>query len=1411
MLDSSRSQSRAIEGRGRSAFHRLLLLISLTALLGCAHSGIAGADAPVPVAAYSFDEGSGAVVKDSAGKHDGTISGATWTATGKYGSALDFDGLDDLVSVANAASLDLTGSFTLEAWVQPRSLTTSRPVIGKQESTGGISGYLLAAKYGDGPTGFVGSSGTLKSVTRPSALPTGGWSHLAFTSDGSTLRLYVDGEFEAEAPAIAAKATAANLLIGHSPTLGYFDGMIDEVRLYGEALSESQVKADRDTAVGLDQIPVAAYSFDEGSGSTAADSAGNHDGTIAKATWTTGKYGSALNFNGADALVSVANAADLDLTGAFTLEAWVRPGSLSAARPVISKGETSKGASGYLLSAKHTANSAGYVASSGSAAEVAGPALPTNAWSHLTLTFDGANLRLYVDGKLAATKTGVAIAVKATSAPLEIGHSAFGGYFEGRIDEVRIYNETLTEGQIQVDRDNRVEAPAPTEVITTMLDTGPSAELVSSVPITSTGVETVVYSLPIPSIKAGEVMRASGNIKLVNTHTYDITDSVRLVLGTSPSDSTGTATFTPWTRVRQTWDMEDWTLPINGAYRARSELGDLYVNLVVKTASSSAQANDELMVYPNGGRLSVTRYTPAVGPMSQATHQLQPLTDIPSLQLSSLPVDSVWRTVISRRATRLSVGDILDIAAQIGVENTSGTSVQLESKLIFSATHTGTSGSPASGSTIDRLLSTMSLARLVHSNALMIGDPSKPYVNLVVRALPVGSSPQPLTISAGSATLDILRFTPSPGEPTALLRKGTWEHEPASVSSPEVTSIPFASGSTPEKRVVASRAIYGPRKGDVIRGRGLMTGDLLGGKGSRIWTELVVANSPTETTGEILAKATGDSVSTAEQIHTVVKEGTYVVPKAFPETRYLNLVAYATRAPTYAGESMKVSNAWLSYSRSMPTAPLNEGFENGLDALFKYEWNGTLSASSAVAREGNKSMLVNLDLSTEFPDGRPASHRLEVRPPDLRASGGYAGGESWYGMSVLFPEGFDPAPPDPYRRFTGVIDEVRLHDEPLSESDIESDLAGSYSQTPVPVAAYSFNEGSGSIAIDSAGVHDGMIAGATWTSGKFGAALDFDGLHDLVTVADDASLDFSDAFTLEAWVRPAALASTTPILAKADSDIDGESGYALNAQSFGGPAGRIYNDGDITHASGSEALPVDTWSHLALTFNGTSLRVYVDGDLVAAKESAINPAPSEAALTIGGSPLSPTQIGEWNVFTQWRHPGFDGIDGCPMEPHGRPSVILSARHYKAGAHTNPGDTSTATPTEGDYLDVRFYGGKLNSDCQYPVAAPEIYVLAPLERGRWYDFVQHTRWTALEGSPGNSVTELWIDGEQILGDQTTPVSTPSLFWHEAVDNYNFFTYPQLGLYTSETLDERHKQLYIDAVRSGNSYGEVAPGE
>jgi len=172
------------------------------------------------VAAYGFNEGSGVQTTDASGQgRTGTISGATWTAAGKFGNALSFDGTSAWVTVADAASLDLTNGLTLEAWVNPTSGTGWRSVILK-EGGSGMAYALYSANNASRPAGYVHTNSDV-AVNGTAAVPMNAWTHLALTYDGATMRMFVNGvQVSTRALTGSASVTSGALRIGGNSVWG---------------------------------------------------------------------------------------------------------------------------------------------------------------------------------------------------------------------------------------------------------------------------------------------------------------------------------------------------------------------------------------------------------------------------------------------------------------------------------------------------------------------------------------------------------------------------------------------------------------------------------------------------------------------------------------------------------------------------------------------------------------------------------------------------------------------------------------------------------------------------------------------------------------------------------------------------------------------------------------------------------------------------------------------------------------------------------------------------------------------------------------------------------------------------------------------------------------------------------------
>lgn len=212
---------------------------------------------PAPIqglaAAYAFNEGSGTTAVNASGGISGTlVNGPLWSTQGKFGNALSFDGVNDVVSVADNATLDLGGTGTFEAWVNLRVLNRWQGVIAKgSANSNAVHNYALEITAANRAMCILGNGSAAVSVSSTVTMAAGQFRHLACSWNGTTLSLYVDGVLNSStAQSLTPAGNGAPLSIGqYGGSADPLNGFIDEVRIYNRALTQAEIQQDMNTPI----------------------------------------------------------------------------------------------------------------------------------------------------------------------------------------------------------------------------------------------------------------------------------------------------------------------------------------------------------------------------------------------------------------------------------------------------------------------------------------------------------------------------------------------------------------------------------------------------------------------------------------------------------------------------------------------------------------------------------------------------------------------------------------------------------------------------------------------------------------------------------------------------------------------------------------------------------------------------------------------------------------------------------------------------------------------------------------------------------------------------------------------------------------------------------------------------------
>ncbi len=431
---------------------------------------------PAPVGLVSWWQGENNAL-DSRSRNNGTLqNGATFSA-GNVGQAFEFDGTNDFVSAPDSTSLRPT-NLTVEGWIRLDDLSRNQVFFSK--AVGGVVNHSFVAFFSNAgggvtPIGFAtGNAGGLNPIVGGTFQPViGQWNHYTFTFDDATKTqsIFVNGVLNASNTAtlsIGYDANVFNLGAANNtgPTADFLDGGIDELSVYNRVLTAIEIQAIANAGTAGKCKPTATVSpsgqvgWWSGDGN-ANDLAGANNGTLQNgAIHIIGKVGQGFSFNGADAVVATPNSTLNNPFPTISIEGWVNPtthgtdGTGTFGKTIVSN----TNGDGFALRLLNGVIQSDLRLTGGDARTTFGTALPLNAWSHVALTYDGTNVRAFLNGVQVGSNfpasgtvkntanSGICLFIGGDPSPACTADTGFG--FNGEIDELSIYNRAITPDEI---------------------------------------------------------------------------------------------------------------------------------------------------------------------------------------------------------------------------------------------------------------------------------------------------------------------------------------------------------------------------------------------------------------------------------------------------------------------------------------------------------------------------------------------------------------------------------------------------------------------------------------------------------------------------------------------------------------------------------------------------------------------------------------------------------------------------------------------------------------------------------------------------------------------------------------------------------------------------------------------------
>lgn len=419
---------------------------------------------------WPMDEGAGSKAGDFSGSgNTGTITGATWT-NGRHGKALSFLSSGSQRVTAPPSKTGFT-NLTISFWFRPTGAQTTSGIYSWADTVQNGNPWILFQRENATTARWFFNAGYRVSWN----INDDTWYHATVTYDGTTWLAYLNGIQNGSYVGSLGtyQGGQQNFGTGYS---NYYSGKLDDVRVYNRALTASEISkiysSGQTTLKKVSEQGLVGYwSMNEGQGGKVGDSSGNNNtGTITGATWTSGKKGKGLSFDGND-YINAGTSETLNTTGDFSASLWFKtpgPGLNSwdalLARSNVAYFVNAPNKGWHIISRNISGtNAINFQYSGASAAQnLSWTGGDDNLWHHVVATRQGNLFSIYIDSVLKSSLTTAVGDMSMPGESLFIGKGKFTDYFHGSLDDVRIYNRALSVGEIQsLYKQNETMANAP--------------------------------------------------------------------------------------------------------------------------------------------------------------------------------------------------------------------------------------------------------------------------------------------------------------------------------------------------------------------------------------------------------------------------------------------------------------------------------------------------------------------------------------------------------------------------------------------------------------------------------------------------------------------------------------------------------------------------------------------------------------------------------------------------------------------------------------------------------------------------------------------------------------------------------------------------------------------------------------